>query len=280
LFIGLVAAVGTDVGLVADVLATELSRYEFSSDILRLSDYLAELDEVDDFRELPFDEMIWEAMTAGDRLRENWERNDALALWAISDIAAIREEESEGQIRVGDEDEVAGLRRHAFILRSMKTEDEIATLRAVYGGRFFLIAAYTPDDQRREHLTEQISLSRKTTDIESWAHAPEELITRDYQEEVVGGQEVSKAFHRADFFVRAVNSDTLKSDLRRALEILFGSPFRTPTREEYGQFQASGAAMRSAELGRQVGAAITDLDGSVISLGCNEVPVYGGGSHW
>ncbi|MEJ7655372.1 MAG: hypothetical protein WKH64_19575, partial [Chloroflexia bacterium] len=46
-----------------------------------------------------------------------------------------------------------------------------------------------------------------------------------------------------------------------------------------GQFLASGAALRSAELGRQVGAAIT-AGGSVVSVGANEVPTYGGGSHW
>src|SRR5262249_16742704 len=61
---------------------------------------------------------------------------------------------------------------------------------------------------------------------------------------------------------------------------LFGDPFRTPTRDEYGQFQAAGAALRSAEFGRQVGAAIATRGGSVIAVGANEVPRYMGGSHW
>lgn len=64
------------------------------------------------------------------------------------------------------------------------------------------------------------------------------------------------------------------------VEILFGDPFRTPTRDEYGQFMAAGAARRSAEFGRQVGAAIATEDGSIISMGTNEVPEFGGGSYW
>jgi len=64
------------------------------------------------------------------------------------------------------------------------------------------------------------------------------------------------------------------------MEILFGSPFRTPTRDEHGQFLAAGAALRSAEFGRQVGAAIATPEGSIIAVGTNEVPKALGGSHW
>jgi cytidine deaminase len=44
-------------------------------------------------------------------------------------------------------------------------------------------------------------------------------------------------------------------------------------------FLAAGASRRSAELGRQVGAAIVTPRGSVISLGTNEVPRAGGGPY-
>jgi cytidine deaminase len=103
---------------------------------------------------------------------------------------------------------------------------------------------------------------------------------RDEREENDGGQNVSDTFHRADFFIRAWDTEVARPDLERTMEILFGSPFRTPTRDEYGQFMAAGAALRSAEFGRQVGAAIATPGGSIIALGTNEVPVYGGGAHW
>lgn len=38
--------------------------------------------------------------------------------------------------------------------------------------------------------------------------------------------------------------------------------------------------MRSAHLSRQVGAAITSPDGSVVAIGCNEVPKAAGGGYW
>jgi cytidine deaminase len=61
------------------------------------------------------------------------------------------------------------------------------------------------------------------------------------------------------------------------MEILFGHPNRTPTRDEVGMFQAVAAGRRSDELGRQVCAAICASNGSVIVVGTNEVPRAGSG---
>jgi cytidine deaminase len=280
LVIALVAAVGTDVEMVCDRLATELDRYSYTTTTCRLSRFLEELTETS-FAGRPFDEEVWGAMSAGDKLRERWERNDALALQAISDMVATRAERASSEISDVDGTSLpTHLDRHAFILRSLKTPEELNTLRAVYGPRLIVIAAYSPRDKRLEHLREMIERSRKTVDSDTWAHSPQDLMDRDEREERAGGQNVSGTFHRADFFIRAWDSKVARADLERTMEILFGAPFRTPTRDEYGQFMAAGAALRSAEFGRQVGAAITTREGSVIALGTNEVPVYGGGAHW
>lgn len=45
-------------------------------------------------------------------------------------------------------------------------------------------------------------------------------------------------------------------------------------------FHAYAAALRSADLGRQVGVAITNGDGSILAVGCNDVPKVGGGLYW
>jgi deoxycytidylate deaminase len=284
LVVALVAAVGTDVTEVANQVATQLAHYGYGSEIFRLSDYLAERASPS-FRGKPFDEELWEAMTEGDTLRrsfrERWDRDDALALHGISEIVATREQMAESTVETcPGETEPANLERFAFILRSLKTPDELETLRAVYGPRLVVIAAYSPRDKRLEDLGRKIESSRRNADRSTWTHQPEELIARDEKEEELGGQNLSGTFHRADFFVRAWDVEVLRMDLERVMAILFGDPFRTPTRDEYGQFQAAGAALRSAEFGRQVGAAIATQRGSVVALGTNEVPSYRGGSHW
>ncbi len=279
LVFGLVAAVGTDIQRVEAQLATQLSSYGYVVHKMRLSDYLAE-QAGSSFRDMPVDESLWEAMSAGDELRRTWERSDALALHAISDIVATRYETA-GVNPEQDADTLPpNLSRHAFILRSLKTPEELKTLRAVYGSRLVVIAAYSPRDKRIKHLAQQIEDSRQSADRSTWAHQPEDLISRDEREERARGQDVSRTFHRADVFIRGWDRQVVQADIRRSLAILFGDPFRTPTRDEHAQFMAAGAALRSAEFGRQVGAAIATPGGSVVALGANEVPIAGGGSHW
>jgi deoxycytidylate deaminase len=102
-------------------------------------------------------------------------------------------------------------------------------------------------------------------------YSPEQLIARDEREEhIKDGQDVRDTFHRADCSVR-VDKD-LPTRMRRVLDILFNDPVRSPTRDEFATFQAVAAARRSAELGRQVGAAICTAEGDVVAVGVNEVP--------
>jgi deoxycytidylate deaminase len=45
-------------------------------------------------------------------------------------------------------------------------------------------------------------------------------------------------------------------------------------------YLAQSASLRSSDLSRQVGAAIFGADREIVSLGCNEVPAFGGGTYW
>jgi deoxycytidylate deaminase len=114
-------------------------------------------------------------------------------------------------------------------------------------------------------------------------HFPEtdRLIERD-QEEIgnKSGQNTRDSFHRADLFVDTEDPEKLEKSIYRFVELTLGHPFHTPTREEYGMFHAQATALRSAELGRQVGAAIATSEGDIIAVGCNEVPKAGGGLYW
>jgi cytidine deaminase len=93
------------------------------------------------------------------------------------------------------------------------------------------------------------------------------------------GQNLRDSFPMADVFLDGTSMDALNKSTQRFVEIIFGHPFRTPSREEVGMFQAYGAKLRSAQAGRQVGAAIT-RDGDVVSIGTNEVAKAFGGQYW
>ncbi|MEG8025931.1 deaminase [Sphingomonas aurantiaca] len=92
------------------------------------------------------------------------------------------------------------------------------------------------------------------------------------------GQNVRDSFPLGDFFVRVAENYEVR--LGRFLDIVFGSPYLTPFRSEYYMFEASAAALRSADLSRQIGAVIVSPDNEIISTGCNDVPKAGGGTHW
>ena len=84
----------------------------------------------------------------------------------------------------------------------------------------------------------------------------------------------------ADVFIATTNKLAMDGQIRRFLELLFGKVSHTPARDEYCMFHAQAAAMRSAALGRQVGATIATAEGDIVAVGTNEVPKAGGGQYW
>ncbi|MDO8186477.1 anti-phage dCTP deaminase [Conexibacter sp. JD483] len=270
LVIGLVGPVGIDLGEVFDELAHVLSAFEYECHDIHLSDQLRALDWDQELVEKPADERLWSYMTAGNRLRELWGRDDAFALLAINAITIERQKVS------GDRERP--LERHAYVLRSLKRKEEADRLRDVYGSRFVQLSLYAPKEARLAHLRDRIQKSRVHPQPSTPVYSAEQLVQRDENESTDHGQQVRGLFHEGDFFVD-VRRD-LGKEITRIVELLFGHPNRTPTRDEAGMFHAVAASRRSAELGRQVGAAICTHDGSVIAVGTNEVPRAGGGAYW
>jgi deoxycytidylate deaminase len=272
LVIGLVGAVGIDLKGLADELGFVLSRFAYRPHDVHLSEQLPALDWKYELHETPYDERIASYMSAGNTLRKKWKRDDAFGLLAINEITRIRKEQS-GDIRLPVD-------RHAYIIRSLKRKEEAELLRAVYGSRFVQLSIYAPQAARRRYLKKRIRESRVASDTSDLrpVHTAKQLILRDQSEAVAHGQEVQGIFHRGDFFIDATGDK--QAQLARTVEVLFGHPNRTPTRDEFGMFQAEAAARRSAELGRQVGAAICTHEGAVIAVGTNEVPRAGGGLYW
>jgi deoxycytidylate deaminase len=270
LVIGLVGPIGIDLGAVYLELAKVLTAFKYECHDIHLSDQLRALEWDQELVEEPADERLWSYMTAGNRLRELWQHDDAFALLAINAITLERQ-------RVSGDPE-GPLERHAYVLRSLKRKEEAELLHAVYGTRFVQLSLYSPKEARLEHLEKRISASRVHPHPPTPDYSAEQLVERDAHESGDHGQQVRGIFHLGDFFVD-VRRD-LHAELKRIIEILFGHPNRTPTRDEAGMFQAVAAGRRSAELGRQVGAAICTDDGSVVAVGTNEVPRASGGLYW
>jgi len=286
LVIGLVGAVGIDLGRVSQFLSVVLNDFEYRVHDIHLSELMRSLTWDEPLPGGPFDERVAAFMDAGNKLRspECWARNDAFALLGLHRIALTRRETT------GDMEWPAD--RQAYVLRSLKRPEEVQLLRQVYGSRFLLIACYAPKGTRETFLKQEIRASRIKPLKAKPVFDAEELMRRDEREALPYGQDVRETFHRADFFVDASDFDVRSSDaegverprfeceIRRIFEIFLGHPRRTPSRDEFGITQAAAAMRRSAELGRQVGAAICTPSGEVVAVGVNEVPRPGGGLYW
>jgi deoxycytidylate deaminase len=275
LFVGMVAATGANDDDVFRQLETGLRRFGYACETIRLSALLRQF--YPDLPTSPLDQYIERHQDAGNELRLTLGRSDALALAAVAEVRAIREE------RTGlAGNEQRPLTRVAYLIRSLKTPDEVRTLRDLYGDRFVVFSAYAPRDTRVDHLARVIADSSVSREDESQARSKaERLIARDEAEESNEfGQNVREAFPLADFFVDARSAAALASSIERCLDIFFGDPFRTPSRDEISMFHAHAAGLRSAELGRQVGATIATPEGALVATGANEVAKRGGGLYW
>jgi deoxycytidylate deaminase len=69
----------------------------------------------------------------------------------------------------------------------------------------------------------------------------------------------------------------INDEISRLIKIVSGREIVRPSVSETAMHAATAAAMRSACLSRQVGAALLDRSGNLLSTGANEVPKAGGG---
>jgi len=274
LFLGFAAAVGTDLERVIAKFNEALERVRYQTFTIRLAALMKELPFLAPKLILePVDKYIDSHMTQGNELRRITGRNDALAILAVGEIQKIRQESRAERGEV--------LERTAYLLRSLKHPDEVETLRRVYGRAFYLVAAYAPHDHRRDYLAQRIARSRNDTQMNKYYPDAERLILRDQEElGLAYGQNLRGTYHRADVFLDTTNEEMLGKSVSRFVELIFSNTLHTPTRREYGMFHAKAAALRSAELGRQVGAAISHENGDILAVGTNEVPRAGGGLYW
>jgi cytidine deaminase len=278
---GLVGAVGTNFDPVVKSIQNSLGDVGYSHcEVIRLSRLLNEFDVWDGVPSndgLPEDERLDRYMTAGNRLRESTQRGDALVGAAVEAIWSFRETKG----RASDGGPPEGLDNHAYILNSLKHPDEVRRLQTIYGPGFVLVGVYLPEEVLAESLSKRIADSRHTQNAEQFRERAQQLITRDsFEPETRFGQNVRNTFVMADLFVDASDERKLSHAIGRFVELMFGHPNYTPTRDEAGMYYAYSSALLSASLNRQVGASITTGDGQLVATGVNEVPKPGGGFYW
>lgn len=277
LVIALAGAVGVNTEKVTQKLETQLREVGYQTHIIHVIDLIQELPMFKGLPKTPEDRRTRERMTAGNVFRAKMGRWDALAMMAIG---AIREKR---QSLTREKDPNVPKGNVAYIIKSIKNPHEVRTFRKVYGPAFILVSIYSARSTRLESLAQKIATSNNdSAHPDKYRGQAESLIRDDFNEQGVPfGQNLRDAFPLADVFVESSENEArVESTLRKFVQLLFRHPSHTPSRDEYGMFMAASGALRSADLGRQVGAAISDDHGDILSVGTNEVPRPGGGQYW
>ncbi|MEI6560045.1 MAG: anti-phage dCTP deaminase [Rhodospirillaceae bacterium] len=266
LVIALVGPVGSGVSTVGKYIKEKL-QHDFSysvAPIIKLSDLIKE----DAFHvgkvapsSQPLGAYINEMQDIGNSLRGKFGLN-YLSARAIENIVKYRSESG------GYKNGVIVPGRRAYIIDSIKNTDELALLRHMYRESFCLIGIFAPDDIRKQRLI--------SNGVDESAIG--KILSRDENEIETFGQKTRKVFIESDLFIRNDELEEVSEyRVKRYLDLLFDTDIHTPTQAESAMYKACAAASNSACMSRQVGAAIVDSRGELISVGWNDVPKAGGG---
>jgi deoxycytidylate deaminase len=264
--IALCGQLGTDLKIIEEILVEELRTiYNYDTQVIKLSDYISKYTDVNLVETTSEYYRITTGMDKGNELRAKY-GNQILAELAIQDILIDRTEETD---RNDVEIEKFNSRRKCYIINSIKHPEELKLFKEVYREIFYVIGVFTSMDLREKNLTKKLGISKSKV---------YEIIDRDTGEDKMNGQKVEITFIESDYFLRIGTNEKnkIKPKIERFLKILFDVGINTPLVEETAMYQAAAAAANSACLSRQVGACITDEKGSILSLGWNDVPTFGG----
>jgi deoxycytidylate deaminase len=238
LVIGLCGAIGSGVKNLKDSLFYNLKEHGYHVINIRLSELILEAVDEASSGELTGFERYDTLQNKGDELRNKF-KNSIVAELAVRKISVSRTK------HYGDNDSGLGAlkvtEKVAYIVDQIKHPKEVELFREVYRNNFYMLGLLRTEDERRKKL-----LDEQISDVHIAS-----LISRDRKSKDGFGQQVEKSLHLSDYFIR--------------------------NKDEIGIYSAFSASLKSACLSRQVGAAITDDNGVILSTGCNDVPKFGGG---
>lgn len=286
LVFGLVGPIGCPVHEARDILAETLKKMDYTPVPVTLS---AEMDRLlkaknADISE-DFESILKSKIHKGNAVREAFNNNGVLAAEAIRQIVDFRRAHAAKSgltdVKELDDQAVIPLDEHAFIIDQLKRPEEIELLTKAFGKRFIQVSVVTPLSKRKESLVARLRSEQHGWDNTKCENHADTLIATDQNERSdERGQRISKIFHLGDVFFEGTSEEALELSSQRFIKALFGRNNVAPTRDEFGSYMAKAASLRSVDLSRQVGAAIFTPKGDLISVGCNEVPKYGGGNFW
>lgn len=273
-----VGHVGSGTSKVAKDLKTLLTQPQlgYKCEIIKASELIKEKSPLPD--SLNKIEIVEHLQNAGDELRK--EDFSVVARLCISQIRKLRANFMGIEFKPS-EPVIPDNNKRAYILDSVKHPQEIEILRKVYKSSFIAIGVVCEETIRSSRIKDKLDISITQS---------EGLMRRDAKDGVnKNGQRVSDAFHLSDFFLDNTESErvdgspnplwVINDHLARLLSIITHERVIRPTLSETAMFHAHGASLKSACLSRQVGAALVDSNGEIISTGKNEVPRAGGGSY-
>jgi deoxycytidylate deaminase len=266
-YVALVAPTGTDLGPVREALLSGFATYGYKTHNVKVSSLLASYYAVDT-SDMAEDERIRKLMNLGDRMRKDLNRGDATVTLITNFIRQLRSSLDE------TDDGLAG--SQCFIVDSLKNTAELKALDQVYGRNLYAISIFSDFDSRLQKIARRIADKTGVSVNSGHLEKAQKIISDDQDRgDPKFSQDVLNTFPQSDFFV---NSDgQIDRQIKRFVDLIFGKPYVTPKLDEYGMFIAKASSFRSCDLSRQVGAAIMDEAGSIVSTGCNEVPTPGGG---
>ena len=273
-FVGLVAPIGTSRADVIEEFRHRSLEYGYDLREIHLAALLDEVPRQDGTTLPGRDEPDYYEMrmNAGNEFRKSAGDWSALAALAVA-----RATHERGQRLLAASGEPESLRPTLYVFDNLKHPSEARLLRNVYGSAFWLIALVQDAEERKQNLAEELAKQAGQFDSVPEARAIE-LIARDEAEpDAKHGQHVRDVFASADFFLPVQRGANWQHGVARFFRGAFNDPFVSPSVAEEAMRHAQAASLRSAAVGRQVGAVIVPPAGAPFVLGTNEVPKPGGG---
>ena len=267
IFIGVTGPIGSGTSLVSESLSDCFKSQGYEVNIIKVSKLISEFNSKG-FSQIAKDsskfERIKELQKKGNELRQKISPY-IIAKLICKQIAEIRKGKYGDQYHENFHSD-----RLVFIIDSLKNPNEIQFLQEIYKSDFYLIGVLTT-----ESICETRALDKGLSNTEF-----REVFEADSgtdQDKL--GQQVRDSVQLSDIFIRndVTSLGDLKIKINRFIDLVLKNKVITPTVHETAMYHAYITGAKSACLSRQVGAAVTDENGNIISTGCNDVPKAFGG---